>query len=36
MVFASDAGQRQIRSSRPIGDELAHQIEQHCAKPAQG
>ena len=24
----------QIKSSRPIGDKLARQIEQHCAKPA--
>ena len=24
----------QIKSSRPIGDRLARQIEQHCAKPA--
>ncbi|MGA0611275.1 hypothetical protein [Caldimonas sp. KR1-144] len=23
----------QIKSSRPIGDKLARQIEQHCAKP---
>jgi hypothetical protein len=24
----------QIKSSRPIGDKLARQIEQHCCKPA--
>ena len=24
----------QIKSSRPIGDKLARQIEQHCGKPA--
>jgi len=24
----------QIKSSRPIGDKLARQIEQHCTKPA--
>ena len=24
----------QIKSSRPIGDKLARQIEQHCARPA--
>lgn len=24
----------QIKSSRPIGDKLARQMEQHCAKPA--
>ena len=24
----------QIKSSRPIGDKLARQIEQHCAQPA--
>jgi hypothetical protein len=24
----------QIKSARPIGDKLARQIEQHCAKPA--
>jgi hypothetical protein len=24
----------QIKSSRPIGDKLARQIEQHCSKPA--
>ncbi len=24
----------QIKSSRPIGDKLARQVEQHCAKPA--
>jgi hypothetical protein len=24
----------QIKSSRPIGDRLARQIEQHCGKPA--
>ena len=24
----------QIKSSRPIGDKLARQIEQHCAKPS--
>ena len=24
----------QVKSSRPIGDKLARQIEQHCGKPA--
>ena len=24
----------QIKSSRPIGDKLARQVEQHCGKPA--
>jgi hypothetical protein len=24
----------QVKSARPIGDKLARQIEQHCAKPA--
>ena len=24
----------QIKSSRPVGDKLARQIEQHCGKPA--
>lgn len=24
----------QVKSSRPIGDKLARQIERHCAKPA--
>lgn len=24
----------QVKSSRPIGDKMARQIEQHCAKPS--
>lgn len=34
MVEVSPSMWSQIKSSRPIGDRLARQIEQHCGKPA--